>query len=99
TRSYGDWSSDVCSSDLSGVGELGAGFLELLRCKRALVDEEVREPISPIGKELLELLRALHFAVDLEEDDRLRAREDLALERVGQIGRASCRESVARACV
>src|SRR5207248_7750710 len=44
TRSYGDWSSDVCSSDLDGVAERRT--VARLNGKDAIIVEVVKQPGS-----------------------------------------------------
>src|SRR5207248_4878339 len=97
TRSYGDWSSDVCSSDLGTIfrGEIG-------------VDLSKRENVFIFG-----VMRELHSSDDDANtriarfyliDDRLQIVPNLRdrhaakgvvnteLEDKDEIGRASCRE-------
>src|SRR5207248_8980543 len=83
TRSYGDWSSDVCSSDLCEIA-VPPGMLTVEARKgpeywplRATVD-------LPAGK------LALRFAVERWTD----LRADGWYSGDAQIGRASCRERV-----
>src|SRR5207248_4923126 len=47
TRSYGDWSSDVCSSDLAARGG-DDKFVALLLEYKALVDLPSKEGITPL---------------------------------------------------
>src|SRR5207248_6424684 len=87
TRSYGDWSSDVCSSDLlapvAGERRRADDRVVLLQDgEPALVAEALVEPGRPLD------------VAEQQRDRRLgrgvRPRATLALE----IGRASCRERV-----
>src|SRR5437867_7152725 len=79
TRSYGDWSSDVCSSDLGELGEPAA--LGRLRGGAVWFDH-LRE----------ELLSGHRFENKGEEP--FADIELAAAHRDAQIGRASCRERV-----
>src|SRR5207248_4739925 len=81
TRSYGDWSSDVCSSDLGAGG--GAGIS---------AEHDQHGPAQGVG----EYTAIQHAQRDVENDaagHELRRCAD-ALD--GEIGRASCRERVWR---
>src|SRR5207248_6276743 len=92
TRSYGDWSSDVCSSDLflPATGKL----VHLALPAGARVDTGVRE-----GDEISAWYDPLIAKVIVHGEDRaaVLARLAAALGEThiaGQIGRASCRERV-----
>src|SRR5207248_8714918 len=79
TRSYGDWSSDVCSSDLE-MGELPGTRPLPHRWVASRLDEQ-RWCIAPVRRELPQ---------PPPPGAERRGRERMALE----IGRASCRERV-----
>src|SRR5207248_6185381 len=88
TRSYGDWSSDVCSSDL-GDDALGQ------QDQRVLIAGKPRQRILR--------LEQLSQAPSQRQQDRIPDRDsqgivDLleAIEIDHEIGRASCRERVKR---
>src|SRR5207248_5297188 len=92
-RSYGDWSSDVCSSDLEAKipppHRYGLGARLVRRADRAAVgrgdavDAIIHTPLQAVDQ-------GLHV-VDDEAGVVLAADVGLAVA-VGEIGRASCRE-------
>ena len=79
----GDWSSDVCSSDLAELRAWVRRYLLKAGQFRAQIDAKI-----PAGSTKFELYRAYDVAVNKVAPHNL-----LALLR-GQIGRASCRERV-----
>src|SRR5207248_4780366 len=90
TRSYGDWSSDVCSSDLrTQMIHDGIGFVESLRRNDVFVGDAfvlvgrrcavAMKPDVMLSRNLTESLIKWHKC---------------ELEIVIEIGRASCRERV-----
>src|SRR5207248_7844286 len=89
TRSYGDWSSDVCSSDLVGGGSAhaqgGPGFPHLLDSSRR---QPCRCASGPVERQ--SYTRSL---VHSRGAARGYVREP------AKIGRASCRERVERSVV
>src|SRR5207248_4936588 len=94
TRSYGDWSSDVCSSDLVGIPARPAGR----GAPRS--GEPTFEPYAVGAESVDPVARALNGLLDEVATLRARVaelergREPSADERQGEIGRASCRERV-----
>src|SRR5207248_8572723 len=81
TRSYGDWSSDVCSSDL----EIGHGAL----AERALL------PVLPTKEQFPYTIRVVSETLESNGSSSMASTcgSTLALMDAGvQIGRASCRE-------
>src|SRR5256885_9796501 len=78
TRLQGDWSSDVCSSDLSEV-ELCQGMILLGR---------LAIPLGCLSK----ILRPSFGSAVFQSQGELRL--GVSLVRLVQIGRASCRERV-----
>src|SRR5207248_5945586 len=88
TRSYGDWSSDVCSSDLSWLWTSAAFQPHVQRIAGAQVDLRL-ELDGPVG----------HVAEAIVARDLVQVHEHL-VEGEGladaKIGRASCRERVER---
>src|SRR5207248_8925511 len=81
TRSYGDWSSDVCSSDLG---------------RRAVEPDafDLAEPLERVGGELV-LMLLDRLESDLRDVVDRGAETDRLGDRL-QIGRASCRERMER---
>src|SRR5207248_5721485 len=94
TRSYGDWSSDVCSSDLERRTDLFAEELRLFPGGEvpALVD---LVEVDDVWVGLLDpaARRPPDLAGECGEAERDRRRRQ-GLQARGQIGRASCRERV-----
>src|SRR5699024_11726276 len=93
TRSKRDWSSDVCSSDLSGMGEPGIGAAQPFRDVRVECGEPANMEFVDDGVAPGDSRRRVCTPVEwfLGYDDRLRyERGGVAVE----IGRASCRERV-----
>src|SRR5690348_18112790 len=82
----GDWSSDVCSSDLGQF----TGEVNMLSARRSLVRGRVREDGSIIVVDRNDLRTLVSRDFELSEI-LMRA---FILRRVAQIGRASCRERV-----
>src|SRR5690625_8044353 len=102
TRWPRDWSSDVCSSDLDANWAFGTDFEDPL----AGVDTTVPDGVDAadlgayclmLGDDALVLSQRISewcaSAPDLEEDIAL---ANIALDLLGQIGRASCRERAER---
>src|SRR5207248_8163545 len=83
TRSYGDWSSDVCSSDLPG-GPVGLG-------DELGVDQE--DP-GPGGEAIPGAVLGLEALGDVGRVCGPERREQALLLQAEEIGRASCRERV-----
>src|SRR5207248_8546964 len=94
-RSYGDWSSDVCSSDLpSWFGEV-ALMAAHLRKQNVLpkIDEGVRFARRRFGHyEVIDFLAVL-FGYAISGERTLEAFYT-TLQPFAEIGRASCRERV-----
>src|SRR5207248_6624744 len=93
TRSYGDWSSDVCSSDLGrlavpddAVQRGDAVGLRLRTAGGRPLPDVARLQIEPAQ----EAARVVRVPDDVAARDRNAARAALRV----QIGRASCRERV-----
>src|SRR2546426_1750924 len=87
TRLQGDWSSDVCSSDLFCAGEHGGGQNGL--------DQDVTHGVG--AKESEDRLQREAVPLAQREDESLVRGGGLELlveRRTEQIGRASCRERV-----
>src|SRR5256885_13138371 len=80
TRLQGDWSSDVCSSDLS----LGMAFTNA-EPPPPVVDVQGREDQTDV-RVLVQVLKAHDFTVSVHSEEDCQQRL--------QIGRASCRERV-----
>src|SRR5207248_8837858 len=80
TRSYGDWSSDVCSSDLENAGLHSVGGIVDLA--QSLIEIPVRLDADDGSENLL----AVYFHVGLS------AGQNRGLDDEVKIGRASCRE-------
>src|SRR5207248_7649937 len=89
TRSYGDWSSDVCSSDLRRMLQCDPFDENVLA---AIGLEQVRPQITSFAEDSLahECTPGNHF---LKQSSRL-ARAGVSLLPSAEIGRASCRERV-----
>src|SRR5207248_8248379 len=91
TRSYGDWSSDVCSSDLGEDGSFWSRDWVRRASTSALVNWHVRDGASVSG--------GIEY-----EDERQRGKSEYSstatgplpdsidVQRNNKIGRASCRE-------
>src|SRR5207248_5310856 len=91
TRSYGDWSSDVCSSDLGTRKSLRRKFRKTERA--AKIDLEIVSDITPYLDQVYPLYLAVHERSPMKFEKL--TKEYLA--KLGQlmpeqIGRASCRE-------
>src|SRR5207248_4802673 len=88
TRSYGDWSSDVCSSDL---GELRA---HLLRAERRTHFSKQVEHRNPAAVAHLRVRYPEHGAIAADHPAREVQEPAIAHTAAArqQIGRASCRE-------
>src|SRR5205807_5282577 len=94
TRLQGDWSSDVCSSDLRPDARVDGEFVRALASRRrfaALLNAEPRFPVTPPApapqKELGE--------GDQSPPDHCQLASQLnACPHAKKIGRASCRERV-----
>src|SRR5207248_8688003 len=92
-RSYGDWSSDVCSSDLAVAGKIRAGLMELMKDKGggggAVVDA------GPMSKAIQERMPWERRGTP-EQPSFSWSGHVLTFVRlegaVDEIGRASCRE-------
>src|SRR3546814_18228033 len=82
-----DWSSDVCSSDLT------VNFLERLH---VLSERYVRKHLEPLGRDerANEEHRQMLDAWLARDSDRLRALTVAHIQKTLEIGRASCRERV-----
>src|SRR5437867_9225110 len=85
TRSYGDWSSDVCSSDL---GQVARGDLEDRDVGRLVDAEHLGGELALVGQLDGHFIGAIDD-VRIGEDHAVRADDE-----AGKIGRASCRERV-----
>src|SRR5207248_4431347 len=97
TRSYGDWSSDVCSSDLDRAGgaHADAGVEDELG---ALVRGIVRVAGKGAGVAALAVaFEPIAPPCEPEEQAMRSAVRELVALLVAEIGRASCRERVERA--
>src|SRR5256885_6440756 len=86
TRLQGDWSSDVCSSDLDP--EATAVFPRLLASERLAGDSE------PAGPDLASVTRPAERSSDDELPTAIQAPPAAGAPEPTQIGRASCRERV-----
>src|SRR5207248_6058176 len=92
-RSYGDWSSDVCSSDLEKEPCLALSLkLEMPMIRQLLSRQEIQPAEAPsgtpgmaTGETTVEFLGACCRLVDL-----LDTPQDIPF--LSEIGRASCRE-------
>src|SRR5205807_4848928 len=82
TRLQGDWSSDVCSSDLA-------------QARIAARDVLLRE-FDAKGEQRADRDDATRQDAGEGERDAERDEEDEVLDQLGEIGRASCRERVER---
>src|SRR5207249_9388813 len=82
TRSKRDWSSDVCSSDLTGDDVLGGGGHEhvTLHCEQGLLADRLALGIT---RELTMLLDPLEHVRDVQPPRVVRSEE----RRVGKEGR------------
>src|SRR5207248_8327615 len=79
TRSYGDWSSDVCSSDLcDGAAARSAGEKRDGVCYRAAFGSASRQPVGKIARQSHD-----HAGNGADGNGQ-----------TAKIGRASCRERV-----
>src|SRR5256885_17057134 len=87
TRLQGDWSSDVCSSDLEMIESGVIDKANLSNSKVAMVYGQMNEPP---GNRLRVGLTGLTMAEYFRDETR----EDGGKGRDVQIGRASCRERV-----
>src|SRR5207248_4661449 len=88
TRSYGDWSSDVCSSDLGTCFLIdGISYLAVVAALFAMRVKRV-EGSEKAGGALGEFLGGAKYAFGFQP---IRA---ILLLAAGEIGRASCRERV-----
>src|SRR5207248_8637899 len=91
TRSYGDWSSDVCSSDLAFFRSGGAGRREAVRAEHAL---RLPSACHPAGRSMTrwpELLVAAMLPGGLLTAARSEASSPPASGPSAEIGRAACR--------
>src|SRR3546814_8361552 len=89
-----DWSSDVCSSDLSATATtwrseaataMQVTAADLLRL--GVIDGIVEEPIGGAHRDPIKAIKSLSVAINEELDQ-------LSVQSPVQIGRASCRERV-----
>src|SRR5205807_3394981 len=92
-RLQGDWSSDVCSSDLTLEGMITSWNAAATRLYGYAAEEVMGKPIAMLVPpdsldELAEILERLRRGEHVEHRDTTRVRKDGTLE----IGRASCRE-------
>src|SRR5207248_7254548 len=90
TRSYGDWSSDVCSSDLEAQGRIEIG-----RHRRRAADMALDPGCGPadlLGVLLQEVGQAAAESASAAACRR-GMRRRLTRTMPAKIGRASCRES------
>src|SRR5256885_9612122 len=78
TRLQGDWSSDVCSSDLAPISRL-----DLLACRNTLIYFNLETQ--------RQVLDRFNFALN-ETGFLFLGRAEMLLMHANQIGRASCRE-------
>src|SRR5690606_39985452 len=90
-----DWSSDVCSSDLNGVGK--SGYSRVL--KKACRARDKREQVLPNANQASAVPRraqaTFHVTIDGSKTDLVWVDgEDPPEELSEKIGRASCRERV-----
>src|SRR5207248_6455103 len=94
TRSYGDWSSDVCSSDLSGEPPACiAGRGEQSLAERAARASE-RDPLEALAIVAAGQAPDMPIADDAGLEEPHRAGGDVRARPSREIGRASCRERV-----
>src|SRR5207248_4073822 len=92
TRSYGDWSSDVCSSDLLDVGDL-VHLFRIGRIRIALdAEQEVRRYQHRLNRQLDALLNVQLVSSRDSHKSHERSRFTLRDRAAIEIGRASCRE-------
>src|SRR5207248_5452530 len=92
TRSYGDWSSDVCSSDLSPLGKMMRDVEAMDPPPRVVLEEAARREEKKRRKQE-ETQARLREAQERMRRERLK-RESAKAARAAEIGRASCRERV-----
>src|SRR5207248_7936827 len=88
TRSYGDWSSDVCSSDLRYMRRVVEGFTPVPIKTSPLFDHEV------VGLEALGQMGAALYGGEDPTTIYFEGRTQVLEALPGEIGRASCRERV-----
>src|SRR5207247_6275351 len=94
TRSTRDWSSDVCSSDLSPLSHIiiddGRRYLERTEEQYDVILIDPPPPVEAAGSSLL-------YSEQFYAAAKRRLRPGGILEHWLQIGRASCRERAYRA--
>src|SRR5207249_5978376 len=99
TRSKRDWSSDVCSSDLGGNNGFATGANNLGQVV-GWAETGFHDPTcccqSEPGHQVLQFLPAVW---DLGSGDQIHDLPLIPGDTSGEIGRASCRERVARGSV
>src|SRR5207248_3488842 len=91
TRSYGDWSSDVCSSDLEqnrGISNPAAAFETALEAQRVLGAVEGPRAVYTLTNQVAGNAVAVF---NRAADGTLSAAGTIATGGTGKIGRASCR--------
>src|SRR5207248_3492800 len=87
TRSYGDWSSDVCSSDLIVTAN------QIVRDKK---DEAIEQPLTvpaAVPPVPVPVVKAIEKEVEQVTPKAIKP-EVIQPEPIREIGRASCRERV-----
>src|SRR3546814_20966014 len=87
-----DWSSDVCASDLALHYQVNPHFLfNTLNSLSTLV---MRGSKAEAEAMIMNLSAFLRSSLEIDPEQFVSLDEEIALQRIYQIGRASCRERV-----